>query len=142
MNVGIVQNVQPYHRITTYFMGELETVDSKEVAVIPPAYEPVKEVIQGNLQRTFAKIPVERRIKMPGMDFSAFRKKILSWSAFEDQQKQSRPPALPPIAEALPLRETPWRARQDSEGNYHPCSCCPDCAKQAKRDQEEKDKEK
>ena len=38
------------------------------------------------------------------------------------------------------LRNTPWRARRDSEGNYHPCSCCPDCIQQAARDKEEKRK--
>ena len=140
MNIVEVTDVQPHNKITLKFMGSTETLDCADVALIPPTYELYHDQIWGiknwELHR---KITVERRLKVPGKQFSEFRKKLMgwdAWSAFQDQAKSlpKKRPLLPLLMEEPLRRGTPWPAHRDSEGNYYPCSCCPDCVQQAARD--------
>ena len=136
MNIGRVLHVLPGNLITIKFMGEKETLPVGELALIPPAYESFEHAFHETTRNGFRKIPALRRIKLQGKDFANFRKKVMGWDAWATFEAQTEPPPhkkplLPPTMETLGLRSTPWRARRDSMGIYHPCSCCPDCAQEA-----------
>ena len=137
MNIGRVLQVLPGNLVTIKFMGEKETVPVGELALIPPAYESFERAFLETTRTGFRKIPALRRIKLPGKDFANFRRKVMGWDAWATFEALEPPPSkkphLPPTMETLALRNTPWRARKDSMGVYHPCSCCPDCAQEAAR---------
>ena len=135
VNIGTVRDVQLNNQISVKIRGESITLHSSEMEKIPPAYENT-QTETGAQTDLYVKIPAPRRIMLHGEDFARFRNKIRgwkAWSALEDQRDHPPPrrTLLPPTMETSLLHSTPWRARRDSKGNFHPCSCCPDCTRQA-----------
>jgi len=137
MNIGYVRKILPNNFITIKFMGERETLHIGDLALIPPAYEAIDRTFCDTTRREYRRIPAPRRLRLPGKDFAEFRMKVMGWDAWATFEALEPPPSkkphLPPTMETLALRNTPWRARKDSMGVYHPCSCCPDCAQEAAR---------
>ena len=115
---------------------------TRQLAALSSACGHAYACIRGNpngiiTNHQFMRITEYKRMlpDLPCLYIADFRKKVMGWDAWATFEALEPPPSkkphLPPTMETLALRNTPWRARKDSMGVYHPCSCCPDCAQEA-----------